>query len=149
MGWKNKPSNFALEILTKTEHHAKRAIGDALQQVVIHSPVDTGAYRFSHIVSINSPDYSAKNGQGDVFAANAMKIASFELGDIAFIQNNSKQAIVIEFGGYPNPVKKGTWVKGKGKSKGYYKILSVNGFSRQAPQGVYALAFQYLVSKYT
>tara|TARA_Y100000310_G_scaffold271318_1_gene285747 strand:+ start:217 stop:726 length:510 start_codon:yes stop_codon:yes gene_type:complete len=45
--------------------------------------------------------------------------------------NNSPQARVIEFGGYPSPVKKGTYRRGRG-----YERRSSGGFSNQAPRGL-------------
>jgi hypothetical protein len=52
-------------------------------------------------------------------------------GGSLYLFNNSPQARVIEYGGYPNPVKKGTYRKGRG-----YEKRSSGGFSRQAPQGI-------------
>lgn len=49
-----------------------------------------------------------------------------------FIFNNSPYGGVVEFGGYPNPVKFGTWVK---KQKKFVKF-SAGGFSKQAPKGM-------------
>lgn len=140
--WSIDPTEFAKTVVGDAEQHCKKIIGEALQQVVTRSPVDTGAYRFSHIVSINAEDHSVKNG-GDPIQAAQGSIASFKLGDVAYIQNNQPYAPAIEYGGYPNPPKKGSYVKGHG-----YVVKSVGGFSRQAPQGVYTLAFQHIVSKY-
>lgn len=141
--WSINPTDFIDTITEDAEQHCKNIIADALQQVVTRSPVDTGSYRFSHIVSINSEDHSTKQGNGDPAQAAAGSIASFKFGDVAYIQNNTPYGDSIEFGGYPNPPKKGSYVKGHG-----YVIKSVGGFSRQAPQGVYTLAFQHIVSKY-
>lgn len=49
-----------------------------------------------------------------------------------FIFNNSPYAGVVEFGGYPDPVKFGTWIK----KKQAYEIRSIAGFSKQAPVGM-------------
>jgi len=49
-----------------------------------------------------------------------------------FIFNNSPYARVVEFGGYPNPVKRGTWVKKQSK----FIKFSAGGFSKRAPQGM-------------
>ena len=49
-----------------------------------------------------------------------------------FFTNNLPYIETLEYGGYPNPVKKGTWVK---KSKSY-EVRSTGGFSKQvAPDG--------------
>lgn len=48
------------------------------------------------------------------------------------LTNNSPYSEVIEFGGYPNPVKKGTY----NKITKSYEIRSIGGYSKQAPKGV-------------
>ena len=45
--------------------------------------------------------------------------------------NNAPQARVVEFGGYPEPVKFGTYRKGRG-----YEVRSSRGYSKQAPKGM-------------
>ena len=52
-----------------------------------------------------------------------------------FIFNNSPYAGAVEFGGYPDEVKRGTY-NSKTKS---YEIRSIAGFSRQAPVGMMRL----------
>lgn len=52
-----------------------------------------------------------------------------------YISNNLPYITTLEYGGYPDPVEKGTWIK-KGKGKGHYEKLSENGFSKQAPEGM-------------
>ncbi|KKW80368.1 hypothetical protein AAV97_04965 [Acinetobacter sp. Ag2] len=141
--WSINPTDFIDTIKEDADQHCKNIIADTLQQVAVRSPVHKGSYRFSHIVSINTEDYSTKQGNGDPVQAAVGTIASFKFGDKAYIQNNTPYGDVIEYGGYPDPVKKGSWVKGKG-----YIKKSAGGFSRQAPNGVYTLAFQYIASKY-
>ena len=49
--------------------------------------------------------------------------------------NNAPQVNAVEFGEYPNPVKKGTYLK---RSK-RYEVRSAGGFSKQAPKGMFRL----------
>ena len=49
-----------------------------------------------------------------------------------FLTNNSEYVNVVEFGGYPVPVKRGTW----NKRKKAFEIRSSKGFSKQAPKGM-------------
>jgi hypothetical protein len=56
-------------------------------------------------------------------------------GGKTFLSNNLVYAEVLEFGGYPDPVKYGSWVKGTKKVPGHYEIKSIHGFSKQAPAG--------------
>lgn len=58
-----------------------------------------------------------------------------QLGDSSFVRNGLPYAPVVEYGGYPNPPKKGT-----GKTEG--------GFSKQAPQGMLRPAVTAVVNRY-
>lgn len=55
-----------------------------------------------------------------------------------YLFNNSPYVNVVEYGGYPKNVKRGTWLK---KSKRYEKRSS-KGFSKQAPHGMFRLGKQ-------
>lgn len=68
-----------------------------------------------------------KNGERYV----AERLPKKLLGKKVFLFSSNPYINVLEFGGYPDPVKKGTFVKGKG-----FEIRSANGFSRQAPKGM-------------
>lgn len=52
-----------------------------------------------------------------------------------FIENNLPYINTLEYGGYPSPVKKGTWIKNEKR----YEKFSENGFSKQAPHGMVGL----------
>jgi hypothetical protein len=52
-----------------------------------------------------------------------------------YMFNNLPYAPVVEYGGYPFPVKKGTY----NKATGMYEIRSNNGYSKQAPAGMMAI----------
>lgn len=52
-------------------------------------------------------------------------------GDL-HLSNNAEWILLLEFGGYPNPPKRGTWSKRLQR----YVVRSVNGFSKFAPRGI-------------
>jgi hypothetical protein len=56
-------------------------------------------------------------------------------GQRMFMFNNAPQTLVVEYGDYPNPVKKGTYLN---LSKRFEK-RSEGGFSKQAPRGMFRL----------
>lgn len=63
-----------------------------------------------------------------------------------YISNNLPYIGVLEYGGYPNPPKKGSW----SKRDQAWVIKSENGFSKQAPEGMVGLTvakFQSIVNK--
>ena len=123
MAWKNKPSNFTLEVLKNADDHLKKIIGETLQQVVVRSPVMDGEYRASHKVTLDSPQNTYEKGfdlSGGATLAKGLKVASTaKIGGLVYIQSLSPYGTRLE-----------------------------NGWSQQAPNGVYALSFQSVVSKY-
>ena len=123
MGWKNKPTNFALEVLKNADDHLKKIVGETLQQVVTRSPVMDGEFRASHKVTLDSPQNSYEKGfdlSGGATLAEGLKVASTaKIGGLVYIQSLSPYGTRLE-----------------------------NGWSMQAPNGVYALSFQSVVSKY-
>ena len=118
MTWKNKPSDFTKTMFDDCETHVKKIAMIGLQSVVVSSPVMDGHYRGSHRVSLNSPDnnYDVNsvdlNGNSTLSEGSA-QIVKFKLGNNLFIQTNAPHATRLE-----------------------------NGWSDQAPKGVYSIAFQ-------
>ena len=123
MGWKNKPSNFALDVVKNADDHLKKIIGETLQQVVTRSPVMDGEFRASHKVTLDSPQNSYEKGfdlSGSATLAEGLKVASTaKIGGLVYVQTLSPYGTRLE-----------------------------NGWSQQAPLGVFALSFQSVVSKY-
>ena len=123
MGWKNKPTNFALEVVKNADSHLKKIVGETLQQVIVRSPVMDGEFRASHKVTLDSPQNSYEKGfdlSGGATLAKGLKVASTaKIGGLVYIQSLSPYGTRLE-----------------------------NGWSQQAPNGVYALSLQSVVSKY-
>lgn len=123
MAWKNKPTNFALNVLKDADDHLKKIVGDTLQQVIVRSPVMDGEFRASHKVTLDSPQNSYEKGfdlSGSTTLAEGLKVASTaKIGGLVYIQTLSPYGDKLE-----------------------------NGHSMQAPNGVYALSFQLISSKY-
>jgi len=123
MAWKNKPSNFALDVVKNADDHLKKIIGETLQQVVTRSPVMDGEFRASHKVTLGSPQSTYEKGydlSGNETLREGLQIASTaKIGGLVYIQTLSPYGLALE-----------------------------NGWSQQAPHGVFALAFQSVVNKY-
>ena len=123
MGWKNKPTNFALDVVKNADDHLKKIVGETLQQVIVRSPVMDGEFRASHKVTLDSPQNSYEKGfdlSGGATLAEGLKVASTaKIGGLVYIQSLSPYGTRLE-----------------------------NGWSMQAPNGVYALSYQSVVSKY-
>ncbi|WP_049068724.1 hypothetical protein [Acinetobacter baumannii] len=120
MGWKGKkPTSFSLDVSKAAEAHVKNIVMDTVQSLVNLSPVDTGAYRASHIVSIGSGDYGVREPSTNAVQDAAIQAVKFKLGSLIYIQNNKPYAERLE-----------------------------NGWSDQAPQGIYSTTFTYITQKY-
>lgn len=129
MGWKNKPTNFPLEIEKVGDEHLRKVSAEMLQGVIMGSPVMDGAFRSNHRVTVNKttnetvPSNGNKAPKGtldrEVFAEGAGQILQAKLGDSVYIQNNLSYAPRLE-----------------------------NGHSQQAPLGIYSLTFLSVASKY-
>lgn len=149
MSWLNNPTNFVAKIESDLCAHQKKIAADALRGVIEASPVDSGAFKGNHRLSIDSVDSGFDPNIKDESGANALaKGLSILSGlvpySVVYIQNNAPYGPALEYGGYPNPVKKGSWVKGKG----HYAIKSAGGFSKQAPLGIYGVTFTLIKEKY-
>ena len=123
MAWKNKPSNFTLEVLKNADDHLKKIVGETLQQVIVRSPVMDGEFRASHKVTLDSPQNAYEKGfdmSGNKTLNQGLKVASTaKIGGLVYIQTLSPYGTRLE-----------------------------NGWSQQAPLGVFALSFQSVSSKY-
>lgn len=123
MGWKNIPTNFALEVVKNADNHLKKIVGETLQQVIVRSPVMDGEFRASHKVTLDSPQNTYEKGydlSGNETLREGLQIASTaKIGGLVYIQTLSPYGTRLE-----------------------------NGWSQQAPNGVFALAFQSVASKY-
>ena len=123
MAWTNKPTNFAIDILKDADNHLKKIVGDTLQQVIVRSPVMDGEFRASHKVTLDRPQNAYEKGfdlSGGATLAKGLKVASTaKIGGLVYIQSLSPYGTRLE-----------------------------NGWSQQAPNGVFALAFQSVASKY-
>ena len=122
MTWRNTPSSFSLQLISEADTLTKEITGEMLQQVVVRSPVDSGAFRQNHRVSIGSVDksFDVNDTGNDALSKGIRTIqAGGGLGKIVYISNSLPYAEKLE-----------------------------NGYSQQAPQGIYSLSFLSVVSKY-
>lgn len=135
--------SFTLDV-AKFVEKAKRNNDTVMRQVSIKlfsaiiqsSPVDTGQFRMNWQASNSAPAGGVVGGydkSGSMAIGNMTKFIESSASANEFtLANNLPYAAVIEYGGYPNPVKLGSW----NKSKQAYEIKSQGGYSKQAPQGV-------------
>ncbi|WEH89790.1 hypothetical protein PX669_05755 [Acinetobacter soli] len=124
MSWKNKPTDFIKVIESDLVKQQKEIVADALQGVVLQSPVDTGAFRANHRVSVGSVDQSANESEKDKSGAGTISkglqnLVALKPFQTVYLSNSLPYALKLE-----------------------------NGSSDQAPLGIYKVTFNYIVQKY-
>ena len=105
-----------------------------LSNVIKGTPTDTGRARNNWFLSVGVPfslagRSSKKDGGGSERSLTQMP--KWVLNKKVYFSNNLPYIGILEYGGYPSPVKIGSYIK---RSKSF-EIVSVNGFSKQAPNG--------------
>lgn len=105
-----------------------------LTNIVAGTPVDTGVTRNAWFLTVRRPSTDVRRGKSKSGASSLRQIAKMPkwvLGKKLYFTNTQSNSVTLEYGGYPNPVKRGSYIK---KSSSYQK-LSAGGFSKQAPNG--------------
>lgn len=98
-----------------------------LQNIISETPADTGRTRNNWFGSVGvSSGKSTTLTSGNTIA----KLPKWVLGKKLFYTNNMPNILTLEYGGFPDPVKNGSWIDGS------YQKLSQGGFSKQAPNGM-------------
>ena len=112
-----------------------------LSEVIEKTPVhfkDGGRLKNNWFLSVGSP-YNASTLIAHEKGANSFmqlgRIPKMVLGKKIYFTNNLVYAPIVEYGGYPLNVKRGTYIGG-----GKYQKLSAGGYSRQAPSGMARIA---------
>jgi hypothetical protein len=105
-----------------------------LQDVIAGTPADKGTHRNNWFLTVGSP-FSLFGRDGDKKAAQSYlsleTMPDYVLNKKLYFTNNGPGINSLEYGGFPNPVKKGSYIK---KSKSYEK-LSAGGWSNQVDPG--------------
>jgi len=106
-----------------------------LSSVIKGTPVDKGRARNNWFLSVGASSNditTSESVNGDASQAQLNHMPKNVLNKKVYFTNNLPYIRTLEYGGYPDPVKKGTYNK---KTKAY-EIRSISGFSKQvAPRG--------------
>jgi hypothetical protein len=145
---------FVVDTKAEQDMIVRRVLFNATTMILRRSPVDTGRFRanwqYGYGVqptgTVEDFDTSRDGSQTrDAIVGQITKGVG-----VHYLVNNLPYAEVIEFGYYPDPVEKGTYVA-KGKHKygiegpGYVQ-RSEGGFSKQAPAGVLRITYEELAA---
>jgi hypothetical protein len=168
----NLPGNsFGIQVAEwakKTNHRidvsVRRITLELFSGIIAATPVDTGRARGNWQTSVGSPT-SGVIDRDDLTGAAAIAEARDKMGGagkVTYLTNNLPYIQVLEYGGYPNPPKRGTLVSrgavvgslglsgfsgnislrqslalsSRTREPAVYEIRSSGGYSRQAPAGM-------------
>lgn len=106
-----------------------------LSAVITGTPVsfkDGGRLRNNWFLTVGNPSNSTrgKNKSGSGSQSSLSKMPSYVLDKTIYFTNNMPYATTVEYGLYPKNPKKGSWTGNQ------YQILSQNGYSKQAVNGM-------------
>jgi hypothetical protein len=108
---------------------------EVFSQITYDSPVDEGRFRGAWTATGAKPSTKIggidADGSATVLRMRGV-IKNLKDWSIFTYTNNMPQSLLIEYGLYPNPPKRGTW----NKEKGAYEINTINGYSKQARKGL-------------
>jgi hypothetical protein len=132
LGRKNVDSAID-DLYTKTNDNLRGVYFAGLINIVQETPVDEGRARNNWFLSVSTPSSATTTSKAKGLGAirQLRSMPKRVLNRKIYYTNNLPYVALLEYGGYPSPVKKGSYDKRKKK----YEILSINGFSKQAPNG--------------
>ena len=128
----------------ETNNKLRAAYITWLSATVIQTPVHTvdgGRLRNSWYLTKDRPSNAkgrSANTSGSSSITDIATMPQWLLGEKIYLTNPLPYANVVEYGGYPIPVKQGSYIDGQ------YQVLSVNGYSKQAPNGMVRINLQRL-----
>ena len=119
-------------ILDRMNTNLKGVYLSGLGNIIAGTPADEGIHRNAWRLSVGTPSSATTTSKSKAGASSLRqleKMPDMVLGKKIFFTNNAPAITTLEYGGFPNPVKKGSYINGA------YQKLSFNGFSKQAPNG--------------
>ncbi len=109
-----------------------------LKNVILQTPADTGRARNGWILTVGAPSSGvtrAPSESGSGSLASLAKMPNDVIGKSIYLTNATPYIQTLEYGRYPSPVQKGSWIS-DGADGGHYEILSQGGWSKQLLQTI-------------
>ncbi|MDK6203314.1 hypothetical protein QP097_07555 [Oligella urethralis] len=136
MGWDKSPVEFVQVISKDLAEKRTQIATETLQAVISGSPVRNGAYRSNHCVSVNSADYgfdmTLGKGADNEPPKGSLNVEAYTAGlEIIAAESGEPYASITIQNNLP------------------YAERLENGYSEQAPIGVYGPAFAGIRAKYS
>ena len=137
------------ELVAKKGRGLKAVYLSGLGNIIEQTPADKGRARNNWFLTTNAPsnkETQAESRSGANSHAQLSKMPNSVLGEKIFFTNNISYIGLLEYGGYPKNPKRGSYVKDNAAGN-KYQILSINGFSKQAPGGWVRMTLRQMQAK--
>ena len=134
MSFKAQIGDFNKKTMGAIDRIWRASLLQVFTQTIQRTPVDEGRARnnwFTDGKGVNRGSITNRPGPKGAAAIRRAQENTPRVGGKVRFYNNLPYAPLLEFGGYPNPPKRGSRIKGGG-----YEIKTIGGYSRQAPQGM-------------
>ena len=105
-----------------------------LGNIISGTQADKGLHRNSWLLTVGAPSGAVTTNENKAGSDSFVQLANMPisvLGKKIYFTSNAPAMNILEYGGFPSPVDKGSYIK----ESGSYQKLSANGFSKQAPNG--------------
>ena len=119
-----KTKQAVIDLSKKANINLKGVYLVGLDNIMGATPADTGRARNNWFLTVGSPSSSTTTVAG---GGQEITLPKNVLGKKLYFTNNLPYIETLEYGGYPDPVKKGSYIK---RSNSFEK-LSQGGFSKQ------------------
>lgn len=156
---------FILEVNTKETEVIKNIRIGVSESIIDKTPYDTitpgdgGQAKASWVATIGTQgrsNDSEKDKDGSETKNKAAQVAKSNIDEDFYLTSTCDYIGVLEYGGYPNPPKKGTYLKGSQSKDGIsgpgHHVFSEGGYSAKAPRGMVRITvadFQNIVADAT
>jgi len=134
MSFSSDLKRFEAKSMERAQAAKRKIVFDLFSAIIRDTPVDTGRLAGNWQTTSGAPATGEIPRRGRSLAMAAIEKGIRPMDVTTYLSNNLPYAEVVEYGLYPDPVQRGTWVKGK--PHGHYEVRSVAGYSKKAPAGM-------------
>lgn len=141
--------NLSKRTMAKIQKIMKTATIELFKSVIMMTPVDTGRAKGNWQCTMTRPAdgiIDSKQSEEATIAKMMETVLKSSIRNGIFLTNNLPYIQKLEYGGYPNPAKQGSYLKsgqtkGQHTGPGFFKF-SEGGYSKQAPAGMVRVSLE-------
>jgi hypothetical protein len=129
---------FSAKTKTTLDEAHRGIVLETFSSIISDTPVGDprvdehpGRARANWQTNVGQPRWTFTPALGVEVAFESLKANLGKAGDTVWLSNGLPYIETVEYGGYPNPPRYGTYIPGVG-----YVIKSIGGYSKQAPEGM-------------